>query len=372
MKRLFDSINRKTFIIGVIIVMGFLVSGVLLVIYEHLANSLEDQRATERWSKHQAVSQISCYFPVNSGMNIDTLYGFQKNLDQYMIQSSITTDSEHPDARLWASAYSAKSILSVSNDRTTQKVDAIGVGGDFFLFHPVQLIDGAYFSGQDVMQDYCLVDRETAWKMFGATDIVGKYLQIGNVPHKIVGVYVREANQIYETAGLSEPTIFVSYDSLSKFGNITEIENYEIVMPNPVKNFALHYVKEQLGDPDETIEILENSSRFRKLRILRLLSETDSRSMRTKPMVYPYWENVARGYENYLMIVLLSALIFSAIPMTLVVICVIIAWRRKTWTMREVFNVGKDKLADGFDTWKDKYRLKKEERAKERSWEDEF
>lgn len=329
MRYKFENVSRRTKICGIIVVVGFLAFAILMGIYHRLANALDDQQVADRWNKEGDCAQISCYFPQNTGITPDRIQAFQHSLDQYLIQSSIYSDSANPDARLWIAAYSSMGTLSITTERTSHITQAIGVGGDFFLFHPVKLIEGAYFSGQDVMQDYCIVDRETAWKVFGSTDVVGQYLQFNNVPHKIVGVYERPAESIYEKAGLSQPTIFVSYDTLTKYGGTTEVENYEIVMPNPVRSFAFLYITEQLGDKEGRIELLENSSRFDKLRILRLLADTDTRTMRTKAIVYPYWENVARGYENNMMTLLLFAIIIVTVPIVLLGICGIMAWRRK-------------------------------------------
>ena len=44
--------------------------------------------------------------------------------------------------------------MTLSNGKTNLTADAIGIGGDFFLFHPLTLLNGSYFSGNDLMKDY--------------------------------------------------------------------------------------------------------------------------------------------------------------------------------------------------------------------------
>lgn len=50
------------------------------------------------------------------------------------------------------------------------------------MFHPLKLITGSYFSGNDLMQDYCIIDQDAAWQLFGSNDVVGMTVYIGNVP----------------------------------------------------------------------------------------------------------------------------------------------------------------------------------------------
>ena len=58
-------------------------------------------------------------------------------------EASITETSENPSARLWVDAYSADGKITLVNGRNTLDANAIGIGGDFFLFHPLKLITGS-------------------------------------------------------------------------------------------------------------------------------------------------------------------------------------------------------------------------------------
>ena len=115
---------------------------------------------------------------------------------------------------------------------------AIGIGGDFFMFHPLKLITGAYFSGNDLMQDYCIIDQDAAWQLFGSNDVVGMTVYIGNVPHIVTGVVQRPDSRMDKAAGLNSTVVYVSYETLSAYGTNNGINHYEIVMPNPVDEFA--------------------------------------------------------------------------------------------------------------------------------------
>ena len=76
-------------------------------------------------------------------------------------------------------------IVSASVD----SVQIIGVGGDFFQFHPLNMISGNVFSENDISKDRVVLDENTAWTLFGAYDIAGKTVTIEGRQFVIAGVY---------------------------------------------------------------------------------------------------------------------------------------------------------------------------------------
>ena len=145
-----------------------------------------------RWSEKKDVAQVSCFFSSKAEVTEDTIQSFEYSLKNVLQEASITETSENPSARLWVDAYSADGKITLVNGRNTLDANAIGIGGDFFLFHPLKLITGSYFSGNDLMQDYCIIDQDAAWQLFGSNDVVGMTVYIGNVPHIVTGVVRRD------------------------------------------------------------------------------------------------------------------------------------------------------------------------------------
>ena len=103
-----------------------------------------------RWSEKKDVAQISCFFSSKAEVTEDTIQSFEYSLKNVLQEASITETSENPSARLWVDAYSADGKITLVNGRNTLDANAIGIGGDFFLFHPLKLITGSYFSGHNV------------------------------------------------------------------------------------------------------------------------------------------------------------------------------------------------------------------------------
>ncbi len=362
MKRLLGWMTKKRMILVISCAISVLVFLVLSGISSYLAEKQDSQMMAARWSDKGDVAQISCFLSQNKGLDEYAILNFEHKLDSDLVEASIVSESENENARLWADAYSATGKITMQSNQASVTVNAVGIGGDFFLFHPVTMKSGSYFSGNDVMKDYCIVDEETAWQLFGSNDIAGQYITIGGIPHIITGVYGREEGRLAKAAGLDSSQVFVSYETLSKYGMANKIDCVEIVMPNPVKNYAFNYVKENIGIDEGEMEVVENTTRYTTFSLLEELGEFGTRSMNGKAIIYPYWENIARGYEDILILMLVFRIMFILYPCVLLFISLVIAWKHKTWTTKSVFLLLKDKWDLLLEKLREKKRRKKSEK----------
>lgn len=350
---------------GICAILFLILTGVIAL----LAGAQAEQRIARRWSSEGGTAQVSCFFSPNAGVTQDSIESFEHSLDNALKEASIEQESPNPGARLWADAYSADGTITLSTDKGTVQADALGIGGDFFLFHQLRLLSGSYFSGNDLMHDYVILDRETAWQLFGSTDVAGMLVTISGRPHMVIGVVERPSGKLYEAAGLDGPRVFVSYETLSAYGNSGGINHFEIVMPNPVKQYALNYVREQLGSQEREVEVLENSTRYGIGKRLRLLLDFGTRSMNGKAIIYPYWENVARGYEDILALLTLFQMVFAVYPSGVLLVWIAIRWKKKTWTARTVVVAISDKLQRVGEKRREK--RKNGQKREKKSWLDE-
>lgn len=370
----------KKIVLGISGGISLLIFLILLFVSDRLGRAQPSQTMAERWSAEGRASQVSCFFSVDSGITEERLMDFRHTVDRALTDASVVQGSENPKARLWADAYSAGGQVTISNGRTSLTAEAVGIGGDFFLFHPLTLLRGAYFSGDDLMQDYCVIDEDAAWQLFGSSDVAGMTVEIGGVPHLITGVVRRPSGRLAEAAGLKGTVAYVSYKTLTELGNSRGINHYEIVMPNPVTGFAYKYVKEQLGADEKAAEVVENTGRYSLLSRLRLIGQFGTRSMNGRALTYPYWENIARGYADILMVLTLLEILFLAYPAGLALLALCLWWRHRSWTVRSLWR----KLSDRAERWaedrrsgnkKGKKRKKSKKKAKNRNgeeaWEEE-
>lgn len=358
MKKIIQRLSKGQILFGITGLAALLFGILLCVISNAMAGSLLEQQMASRWSEEKDVSQISCFFSREAGITENEIVSFERNLDSALVAASITNDSENPGARLWADAYSATGKVTIESNRATVSVDAIGIGGDFFLFHPLKLLYGSYFSGNDLMQDYIVIDEDAAWQLFGSNDVAGQMVTISGIPHMIAGVVEREEGSMAKAAGLTSSIAYVSYTTLSNYGINYGLNTYEIVMPNPVSGYAKQYVMENIGVTEKEIEIVENTTRFSALSRLKVIGAFGTRSMSSKPIIYPYWENIARGYEDILGLLFVFVLLLFIYPAVLVCVFLIKAWKHKSWTVKSVYH----KLRNKAECLAEKRRAKRIER----------
>lgn len=334
----------KKIVLGISGGVSFLIFLLLLFVAGYIGSSRPEQNAAKRWSSEGDVSQISCFFSGNARMTEDRLIGFEHTVDGALKDAGVILESENPSARLWVDAYSADGTISVSSDRASlNNVDAIGIGGDFFLLHPLTLLSGSYFSGSAVDKNYCVIDEDAAWQLFGSNDVAGMTVFIGGYPHIVTGVVKRPGGRLAEAAGLDDTLVYVSYETLKNLGRCNDINHYEIVMPNPVSKFAYDHIKKNLGSSERETEVIENTGRYSFLNRLKLVRSFGTRSMNGKAIIYPYWENIARGQEDILLVMTVFELLFLLYPTVLALVFFVLWWRHKGWTMRDVYRKLKDK-----------------------------
>lgn len=367
MKKFINRLTRKQIIWGSCGLLVLCVALILHAISSGITGNLETQNAAARWSDKNNVSQVSCFFSRESNVSEDTIITFEHQLDKALEEASIVSESENSNARLWVDAYSAGGEINVASDRTNITVKAVGIGGDFFFFHPMKLLKGSYFSGNDVLQDYIILDEDAAWQLFGSNDVVGQIVTIQDVPHIVTGVIKRESGKMAEQAGLSASVAYVSYETLNSYGTDYGINTFELVMPNPVSGYAKQYVSENIGMDSNELEVVENSTRFDISNKFKLIAQFGSRSMSSKAIIYPFWENIARGYEDILGLLFIITVLLLLFPVTLVIIAIVIAWKHKKWTGKSVYYKLQDKWQRFLEKRREERKAKKNKINPEKS-----
>lgn len=315
-----------------------LVNGVLLVlaltlwlVSLGLKAPHRETDAAARWqgTGEQRFTQIACFLPWDAPKSAEDVILFRRSLDERLAQESLPDSS----GSLYADAYCGEGILTVTTDFGKATVKTLGVGGEFFLFHPVELRCGSLFSSRDLMQDRVVVDENLAWSLFGSKDVNGLTVYVNGIPFFVSGVIHREGNAAVDAAfSPEEPLLIMSYDA---FHTLTEqgITCYEIVLPDPVSGYGRKLVEEifPVGDG----ELAEYTYRFSAENLLQVAETLGQRSMVRSRVVYPFWENALRMTEGRLAVLLVLMLICLSVPalctvIAFVVLCVASArWVRR-------------------------------------------
>lgn len=277
-----------------------------------LSRSMSAQQAAERWQGESELefAQVSCFVPVDEALSLNQIYGFRAKMLQELNKAAL--DSEGSDG-LWRDAWCAVGKLKVSSDKAAGEASVIAVGGDFFSFHPLRLLSGDYLREDDLMHDRVLLDPELAWMLFGGTDLQGMEMKINDRIFLIAGVVEREKDEASRKAYTAGQGLYMSYEAYKELTESDSITAYELVLPNPVKNFAVNIAKDNF--PIGRGEILQNSGRFSYGRLFGLIPKLDERAMQGMGMIYPYWENAARVTENRCARLLLTAMILLVLPL---------------------------------------------------------
>lgn len=309
---------------------------------------LTDQQAAERWGG-KGYAQVSCFLAKSVTVDDFTIGSFENQLEKaltdagVMLEDTDDTTGVATSKRLYIDAYSAQGTVTVVSDNATLSADAIGIGGDYFYFHPLQLVDGRYFSENELMKDFVILDEDAAWQLFGSNDIAGMGVTIGGVPHTIAGVVKRDDSKMAQNAGLTKTLIYVSEETLSAYGNSSGICCYEVVAPEPVRSFVKTTVQEKFGFSETEMEVVENTGRYSALGAGKVLLAFGTRSMQNASMQYPFFENIARGYEDIRALVLVFQTLFLLIPGVILLVFLINKWKHRTIHMKDVIQLIDDK-----------------------------
>ena len=332
-----------------------LLIGIFALVLNGAKKNLREQTVAKRWSKEGDYAQNSIFFSKSAQIGFENIRQLRYEIEKSYREKSVvaTFEGEEGQAPNLKDCYSSFSSISLSTDYGNGSFTAIAVGGDFFYFHPVQLVSGNYFSEDDLMNDYILLDEDTAWKLFGSSDVAGMRVSCGPRELYVAGVYVRSKSEIDNlAAGGDEPRVFVSYDVLkSEAGE--NIICYELLSPNPIPNFASDVLTNIKLFPVDEVQYVQNSTRFSYKRYFDLLKNRKSREMRTDDIAYPYWENVARYKEGRMMYVAYWQWVCAAILFVIVFVNLMV-FLAKHKPSKETFT----KIGDKIYEWRGKRKTK--------------
>jgi len=294
-----------------------------------IKDTLQSQKAAERWAGQsgERFAQVSAFITDGFMLDDEAIHYLREDVNKAFITAGVEASAGR---KLYTDAWSAEGSLFVSGVRGAASANVLGVGGDFFLFHPLYLRDGSYLLPGDLMKDRVVLDEELAWRLFGSVDLAGLEVKINDRPIIIAGVVSRETDfastRAYtgggagggntgstSTAGnTSVAGMFMPYELLSELSAGARINCYEIVMPDPISGFAFKTITESF--PDKRAHIVDNTARYLLGNTFKNIGSFGERSIRSDRMVYPYWENAARYTEDWLALLLALSLVFIICP----------------------------------------------------------
>ncbi len=347
--------TKKKILLYAVNALVLILIGICFLRIHSYSNILSSQQAASYWKgdSEERFAQVSCFFPVNNLANIDLINTFRKTIGSKLVDAGMEPKKEE-EGEYWTDCYSATDSLTVKGDRNSSEVTAIGVGGDFFLFHPYVLLSGSYINEDDLMEDRVVLDYELAWKLFGGTALEGMTVTIDGKPYYVAGVVRRETDKFSDKAYKGEPVMFMSYTALTALKENTGINCYEIAMPDHISKFAKSFVQESFKTAKGVV--VENSTRYNFTSIFKMFEDFGDRSIADTGVSYPYWENAARISEVYIARLYVFILLLLIFPL----ICLILLAARLIKFIIAKLKILKFKV---WDAWDDRY-------AREAAWKE--
>ena len=297
-----------------------------------VSTTLETTTAAQRFrgAGEMRFAQLACYLPVEQGKTEEEILNFRQGLDAKFTEQSLETPE---NGSLYIDAYSGSAAVTVRTDYGSAELTALGVGGDFFYFHPLRLRSGSYISERDLMDDLVVLDEFLAWRLFGGIDLTGMTVTINGEPFVVSGVVVLEDDFATSRARTQEGAIFLSYSALNRLKEELTIDCYEIVLPDPITGYAYGVMEDSF--PVGGGDLVENSSRYSLSHLLDVIGSVGERSMRTNGVIFPYWENALRLTEDYAALLLILTVLFALCPLAFAVVFAI-RWIRRGYRRLKV------------------------------------
>jgi len=346
----------------------FLTAVVILgIVGNLLARSHKYNYTAELWKNggSENFSQISCYFSESAGFSTDLIQQTRGTFTQELKNISVTSDT-----KLFPDSYSTDGgKVTVTGDLSGRSDAQLTVaGGDFFFFRNFNLLDGAYFSESDTMQDGAVIDTDLAWSLYGSYKVSGMNIFINGVKFYISGVIAAPSVQSEIDCSGSLPRIYIPYetsslvtaDKNSSSEKFTRITCYECVLPDPVENFAFSMVKKQFSETySGNVSIVNNSKRFLPQKRAKAFMNLSDYAVRKDGIVFPYWENASRKTEFRLSFIYFFRNILLAPPLITLAVLVFRCVKKLKVLKKQV----KDRIISVFE----KKRWEISQKIKERS-----
>lgn len=334
---MFSANSKKALRIFAGLLIGLLFLTALVCVFRayRITHILDSQFEAERWKgeDEESFCQVSCFMQADKKISVRDVNNFRSKALQELEDASVDVTGNKPFIDCWSCADTTKVYGMYGANASV-----IACGGNFFEFHPLKLVKGNYFSGDDLMQDNILLDEDLAWALYGGNDLEGQIVTVFGEPLRVAGVVARENDQASEKAYWGGMGLFMSYEKyldlcasapteIETMGGSAEAGNYrtsgenaitcyEICMPSPVDGFVPTLVESAF--PAENCEFVVNTGRFDFLKLVKIAKDFSERSMHNG-VVFPYWENAARYAENKAAIFLVSGLILMLIPLIVLV-----------------------------------------------------
>ena len=310
-----DKVNRKVLkasgITALVMLGALLLCGILELCVLGMKGRLDFLRAGERWSSDgERYAVVSLYAEQDANISGDEVIGWTRSMDSALLEASVTPKE---GGRSWAYCYAADDTLSVKGSKGTVTAEALAVGGDFFVFHQLKFKFGGGFLNDESIPRGVVLDRDLAWRVHGAENIIGMTVEIGGEEFVIVGIAERESSSgPYKHAYGDTPRIYMSYAGYRKVGS-KPVTVFEAALPNAVRGFARNIFDKAVHADGDRSTVREVTDRFSLKNRFDNMKQLSYAWVSANRIEYPYWENEARVYDYRAAVLMLFEVVMAAL-----------------------------------------------------------
>ncbi len=124
-------------------------------------------------------------------------------------------------------AYTGVARLGLVRENASTQADVYGVGGNFFQFHHFPFVDGTSFMDGLEYDPMMVIDDVTAWNLFGAVEVSGMKLEIGDTEFTVTGVFKSEESMIGEMTSTDIRRVYIPIGALEQIQPEIRIRSLE-------------------------------------------------------------------------------------------------------------------------------------------------
>lgn len=125
-------------------------------------------------------------------------------------------------------AYEAAARMSLKLGESSTSVDVYGVGGDFFRFHHFSFVHGTSFLDGEEFDPVIILDDVTAWNLFGAVEVSGMRLKIGEAEFRVTGVFKTDESIVTEMVSSDVRRVYIPLKAMEQIEQNIRISSVEV------------------------------------------------------------------------------------------------------------------------------------------------
>lgn len=268
--------------------------GLFAALWALAGRGFVSQDAAARWQREQPFSQISVFFSADAAVNDESVAAMRSQIGQILAAANMAPENGGP---AWTDGYCAETGFTAVTEANSRPARAICTGGDYFAFHPLEMVSGWYYREDELDDTLVVLDEPLAWQLFGSSDVAGMTVELDGWPCTVAGV-AHAPRQADESDAYGDTgTVYMSYSLCCRLRPEVPVTCYEALLPEAVGGFALQTVTGAVTAAESERQIIQNTGRFTLHRSLAGLRQLPRLVQRTDRVSYPFWENAARAAQ---------------------------------------------------------------------------